>query len=140
MFNKLREIRGSKNIHPNNIKKQWGEIKKNGYKFEEISKWITSVLMYFGSLPSNTKTTGKIQQPSGVISVEDSETASSYTELKDHVLRACRTTTGTDSKTVQSTIHALSMISAYIKGSPFQKELKEAGNSVQNWANVPKTR
>lgn len=114
MFNKLREIRGSRNIHPDNITKQWREIKKNGYQFDEVSKWVTYVLMYFGSLPSNTKATEKIQQPSGVISVEDSETASSYTELKDHVLRACRTTTGTGSKTVQSTIHALSMLYQYI--------------------------
>ena len=140
MFKKLREKRGSRNIHPDNITKQWREIKKNGYQFNEVSKWVTSVQMYFGSLPSNTKTTGKIQQPSGVIPVEDSETASSYTQLKDHVLRACRTTTGKDSKAVQSTIHALSMLSTYIKGSPFQKELKEAEDSVQNWKNVPKTR
>lgn len=140
MFKKLREKRGSRNIHPDNITKQWREIKKNGYQFDEVSKWVTSVLMYFGSLPSNTKTTGKIQQPSGVIPVEDREAASSYTELKGHVLRACRTTNSTDSKTVQSTIQALSMLSTYIKGNPFQKELKDAGDSVQNWEHVPKTR
>ena len=117
-----------------------GEIKKNGYKFEEISRWITTVQVYFDSLPSNTKTTGIAEGPGAIKPFENGKTGSSYPDLKAHVLKTCRTTDHTAIKTVQSTIHALSMLSAYIKGSPFQKELKEAENSVQNWANVPKTR
>ncbi|MBQ3093011.1 MAG: hypothetical protein IJC57_01990 [Clostridia bacterium] len=131
MLKKIREITGSDNIKPRKIIEQWENIKKNGYKFNEVSAWVTTVQMYFNSLPSGTKTTGQIQEPGGIIPAEKGTASSNYTDLKNHVLN-CRTTDGRPSKKVESTINALSMLSNYIKPTPLQKTLAEAKRVFRN--------